>query len=90
MDEPLGLGYKAARCRALKLTELGAQVEFQDELIYDHAQRLDALLPALFEDHDRDLRELYTRSRAVRDEIFSQRYSLKSLEQEQERSHREQ
>ncbi|GKC61724.1 hypothetical protein Tco_1089322 [Tanacetum coccineum] len=28
MYEPLGLGYKAARCRALELTELGAQVEF--------------------------------------------------------------
>ncbi|GJV35104.1 hypothetical protein Tco_1407581 [Tanacetum coccineum] len=30
--------------------------------------------------------ELYTRSGAVRDEIFSQRYRLKSLEQEQERA----
>ncbi|GJV92882.1 hypothetical protein Tco_1540695 [Tanacetum coccineum] len=82
MDEPLGLGYRAARRRSLELTELGAQVEFQGGLIYDHAQRLDALPPALFEGHDRDLRELYTRSRVVRDEIFSQRYRLRSLEQE--------
>nr|GFA53710.1 hypothetical protein [Tanacetum cinerariifolium] len=38
------------------------------------------------EGYDRDLRELYTRTRAVRDEIFSQRYRLRSLEQEQERA----
>ncbi|GKB44105.1 hypothetical protein Tco_0889047 [Tanacetum coccineum] len=48
--------------------------------------RLNALPPALFEGYDRDLRELYTRSRAVRDEIFSQCYRLRSLEQEQERA----
>ncbi|GJR90808.1 hypothetical protein Tco_0214819, partial [Tanacetum coccineum] len=35
---------------------------------------------------DRDLRELYTRSGAVRDEIFSQRYRFKSLKQEHERA----
>ncbi|GJZ98412.1 hypothetical protein Tco_0670865 [Tanacetum coccineum] len=35
---------------------------------------------------DRDVRELYTRSGEVRDEIFSQRYQLRSLEQEQERA----
>ncbi|GKB14023.1 hypothetical protein Tco_0847946, partial [Tanacetum coccineum] len=51
-------------------------------LIHDQAQRLDALPPTLFEGYDRDFRELYTRSRAVRDEIFSQRYRLRSLEQE--------
>ncbi|GKE63575.1 hypothetical protein Tco_1513942, partial [Tanacetum coccineum] len=38
------------------------------------------------EGYDRDLMELYTRSGAVRDEIFSQRYRLRSLEQEQERA----
>ncbi|GKA65007.1 hypothetical protein Tco_0764714 [Tanacetum coccineum] len=37
---------------------------------------LDALPPTLFEGYDRDLRELYTRSGAVRDEIFSQRAAL--------------
>ncbi|GJR78676.1 hypothetical protein Tco_0149461 [Tanacetum coccineum] len=35
---------------------------------------------------DRDVRELYTRSGAVRDEIFSQRYQFRSLEQGQERA----
>ncbi|GJT25973.1 hypothetical protein Tco_0895910 [Tanacetum coccineum] len=35
---------------------------------------------------DRDVRELYTRSRAVKDEIFFQRYRLRSLEQDQERA----
>ncbi|GKF20607.1 hypothetical protein Tco_0069245, partial [Tanacetum coccineum] len=36
--------------------------------------------------HDHTLRELYTRSGAVRDEIFSQRYRFRSLEREQERA----
>nr|GEV49292.1 retrovirus-related Pol polyprotein from transposon TNT 1-94 [Tanacetum cinerariifolium] len=36
--------------------------------------------------YDRDLRELYTRSGAVRDEIFSYRYMFRSLEREQERA----
>ncbi|GJV43707.1 Orf y [Tanacetum coccineum] len=40
----------------------------------------------LLEGYDMDLRELYTRSRKVRDEIFSQRYRLRSLKQEQERA----
>ncbi|GKE62555.1 hypothetical protein Tco_1512922 [Tanacetum coccineum] len=51
--------------------------------------RLDALPPIVFADIDRDVRELYTRSGAVRDEIFSQRYRLRSLEREQERVARE-
>ncbi|GKG53556.1 hypothetical protein Tco_0554956, partial [Tanacetum coccineum] len=33
----------------------------------------------------RDVRELYTRSRVVRDEIFSQRYRFRSLKRGQER-----
>ncbi|GKB28261.1 hypothetical protein Tco_0867662, partial [Tanacetum coccineum] len=67
------------------LTELGAQVEMEGELIRDHAGRLEELSPALFERYDRDIRELFTRSGAVRDEIFSQRYQFRSLEYEQER-----
>nr|GEY37926.1 hypothetical protein [Tanacetum cinerariifolium] len=38
------------------------------------------------EGYDKDLRELYTRSREVRDVIFSQRYRFRSLEREQERA----
>ncbi|GKA70571.1 hypothetical protein Tco_0776710 [Tanacetum coccineum] len=68
------------------LAELGAQVELPGGLIHDHTQHLDALPPALFEGYDRDLRELYTRSRAVRDEILSHRYRFRSLKQEQERA----
>ncbi|GKF74638.1 hypothetical protein Tco_0220970, partial [Tanacetum coccineum] len=52
----------------------------------DHTQRLDVMPPTLFTEIDRDVRELYTRSGAVRDEIFSQRYQLRSLEQEQKRA----
>ncbi|GJX56703.1 hypothetical protein Tco_0286600 [Tanacetum coccineum] len=43
------------------------------------------LSPALFKRYDRNIRELFTRSRAVRKEIFSQRYRFRSLEYEQER-----
>ncbi|GJX10598.1 hypothetical protein Tco_0200457 [Tanacetum coccineum] len=44
---------------------------------------LDALPPTLFEGYDRDLRDLYTRSGVVRDEIFLQRF--RSLERERKR-----
>nr|GEY79434.1 hypothetical protein [Tanacetum cinerariifolium] len=67
------------------LTELGAQVEMQGGLIHDHTVRLGELSPALFERYDRDVGVLFTRSGAVRDEIFSQRYQLRSIEYEQER-----
>ncbi|GKF52106.1 hypothetical protein Tco_0148573 [Tanacetum coccineum] len=55
------------------LTELRAQVEMQGGLIRDHAVRLEELSPDLFKRYDRDLKELFTRSGAVRDDIFSQR-----------------
>nr|GEV74640.1 putative reverse transcriptase domain-containing protein [Tanacetum cinerariifolium] len=48
--------------------------------------RLDALPPTFVADIDRDVKELYTRSGVVRDEIFSQRYKFRSLEREQERT----
>ncbi|GKC35169.1 hypothetical protein Tco_1047553 [Tanacetum coccineum] len=67
------------------LTELGAQVVMQGGLIHDHVVRLEELSPALFERYDRDIGELFTRSGAVREEIFSQRYRFRSLEYEQER-----
>ncbi|GKB28512.1 hypothetical protein Tco_0867913 [Tanacetum coccineum] len=40
-------------------------------LIHDHVVRLEELSPTLFERYDRDIRELFTMSGAVRDEIFS-------------------
>ncbi|GJY65851.1 hypothetical protein Tco_0468089 [Tanacetum coccineum] len=66
--------------------KVGAQLELHGSILHDHTQRLDALPSTLFEGYDRDLRELYNRSRAVRDEIFSQCYRLRSLKQEQERA----
>ncbi|GJX51775.1 hypothetical protein Tco_0278620 [Tanacetum coccineum] len=62
--------------------EVGARLELYGGILQDHTHRLDALPPALFVEIDRDVRELYTKLRAVRDEIFSQRYRLRSLEQE--------
>ncbi|GKB79659.1 hypothetical protein Tco_0946554 [Tanacetum coccineum] len=48
-------------------------------LIRDHMIRLEELSPSLFERYDRDIRELFTRSGAVGDEIFFQRYQFRSL-----------
>ncbi|GKE94028.1 hypothetical protein Tco_1578883 [Tanacetum coccineum] len=53
------------------LTKLGAQVEMQWRLILDHEVRLEELSPALFERYDGDIGELFIRSGAVREEIFS-------------------
>nr|GEY84150.1 hypothetical protein [Tanacetum cinerariifolium] len=66
--------------------EVGVQVELHRSLLYDHTQHLDALPPTLFVDIDRDVRELYTRLREIRDEIFSQRFRFRSLEHEHERA----
>nr|GEY90259.1 hypothetical protein [Tanacetum cinerariifolium] len=68
------------------LTELGAKVEMQGGLIRDHMVRLRELSPDLFKRYDRDIKELFTRLRAVWDEIFSQRYRFRSLEHEQART----
>ncbi|GKD99673.1 hypothetical protein Tco_1387657, partial [Tanacetum coccineum] len=54
-------------------------------LIRGHAVQLEELSLALFERYDRDIGELFTRSGAVRDEIFSQRYRFRSLKYKQER-----
>ncbi|GJU86887.1 hypothetical protein Tco_1294433 [Tanacetum coccineum] len=66
--------------------EVGAQLELHRIILYNHTQCLDALPPTLFVDINKDVRELYTRSGVVRDEIFSQRYRFRSLEREQERT----
>nr|GEY03287.1 hypothetical protein [Tanacetum cinerariifolium] len=47
---------------------------------------IEIVLRPVHRESDRDVRELYTRSRAVRDEIFSQRYRFSNLEHEQERT----
>nr|GEZ33503.1 hypothetical protein [Tanacetum cinerariifolium] len=66
--------------------EVGAQLELYRGILQDHTQHLDAMPPALFAKIDRDVRELYTRLGAFRDEILSQRYRFRSLEHEQERT----
>ncbi|GJX47127.1 hypothetical protein Tco_0272317 [Tanacetum coccineum] len=53
--------------------KVGAQLDLHGSILHDHTQRLDELPLTLVVDIDRDVRELYTRSGAVRDEIFSQR-----------------
>ncbi|GJZ86019.1 hypothetical protein Tco_0657629 [Tanacetum coccineum] len=64
------------------LTELEAQVKMQGGLIRDHVVPLEELSPALLKRYDRDIGELFTRSGAVRDEIFSLRYRFRSLERQ--------
>ncbi|GJS27614.1 hypothetical protein Tco_0488234 [Tanacetum coccineum] len=54
-------------------------LELHRGILQDHTQRLDALPPTLFEGHDKDLMELYTRSGVVRDEIFLQRSDWTAL-----------
>ncbi|GKF60107.1 hypothetical protein Tco_0176893, partial [Tanacetum coccineum] len=82
VSSPLTVPSSAATPTAVEtkgfLTELGAQVEVQGGLIHDHAVRLEELSPALFERYDRDIGELFTRSGAVRDKIFSQTYQFRS------------
>nr|GEX72740.1 hypothetical protein [Tanacetum cinerariifolium] len=63
------------------LAELGGQVEMQGGLIRDHMVRLGELSPALFERYDRDIGELFTRSGAIKDEIFFERYRLRDISQ---------
>nr|GEZ51157.1 hypothetical protein [Tanacetum cinerariifolium] len=62
--------------------EIGAQLELFSGILQDHTQRLDVIPPTLCASIDRDVRELYTRSSMVRDEIFSQR--ARSLEESKE------
>ncbi|GJW34132.1 hypothetical protein Tco_0054164 [Tanacetum coccineum] len=140
-DEPLGLGYGAARRRALELAEgtmpstyevgqssrstpyqhivdesptprlpihspvipspvaspvpvaavdeddfleIGAQLKLHGSILHDHTKRLDALPYTLFEGYGRDFTELFARSGAVREEIHSQCFRLRSPEQGQE------
>nr|GEV77928.1 hypothetical protein [Tanacetum cinerariifolium] len=133
VSEPLGLGYKAARCCALESTEeiapsayevgqssksvleqegaerksafrqptLVTWVDPKDGRVYTNiltyvppAAPVQTLLspewsPAIISvDEDlflEGLRELYTRSGVVRDEMFSHRYGFRSLKRQQER-----
>ncbi|GKC02932.1 hypothetical protein Tco_0994542 [Tanacetum coccineum] len=43
--------------------EVGTQLELYGSILHDHTQRLNILPPTLFEGYDRNLRELYTKSR---------------------------
>nr|GEW57262.1 RNA-directed DNA polymerase, eukaryota [Tanacetum cinerariifolium] len=45
--------------------EVGAQLELYKGILQGHTQRLDAMPPTLFVEIDRDVRELYTRSRQL-------------------------
>nr|GEW62657.1 hypothetical protein [Tanacetum cinerariifolium] len=51
--------------------EVGAQLELHRGILHDHTQRLDALPPTLIRGMGRDIIELYDRSAAIREEIYS-------------------
>nr|GEX56569.1 hypothetical protein [Tanacetum cinerariifolium] len=69
-----------------QLIKVGAQLELYGSILQDHTQCLDAMPLTLFANIDRDVKELYTRSGAVKDDIFSQRYRFRSLKHKQERT----
>ncbi|GJY72108.1 reverse transcriptase domain-containing protein [Tanacetum coccineum] len=54
-------------------SHMGAQLELHGSILHDHTQCLEALLPTLFTNIDRNVKELYIRAGVVRDEIFSHR-----------------
>ncbi|GKE79390.1 hypothetical protein Tco_1545510 [Tanacetum coccineum] len=74
----------AERVSAFRHPTLVTWIDPEDDRVYtnilaytppavpDYTQRLDVLPPTLIADIDRDVRDLYTRSGVVRDEIFSQ------------------
>ncbi|GJR95673.1 hypothetical protein Tco_0267847 [Tanacetum coccineum] len=74
VSAPLGLGYEALRCRELALEEDDVYRTF--EVGQDSGSAPDFKRPE---------RVSASRSGAVREEIFSQRYRFRSLEYEQER-----
>ncbi|GKB16276.1 hypothetical protein Tco_0850199 [Tanacetum coccineum] len=86
IDSPVATSTATISVDKDQFIEVGAQLELYGSILYDHTQRLDALPPTLVTDINRAVRELYTRSGVVRDEIFSQRYKFRSLERKQERT----
>nr|GEU83590.1 reverse transcriptase domain-containing protein [Tanacetum cinerariifolium] len=99
VSEPLGFRYGALRHRELALeedheystSEVGqgsgsAPKPKRSERVSASRQPTLAMWTDPTNEIDRNVRELYTRSRVVRDEIFSQRYRFRSLEHEQERT----
>nr|GEY85195.1 hypothetical protein [Tanacetum cinerariifolium] len=70
--------------------EVGAQLELYRGILQDHTQRLDAMPQTLFKEIDRDVRELYTRSRAtaLQREMKEMRDRMTVLEQEKDRKER--
>nr|GEU86276.1 hypothetical protein [Tanacetum cinerariifolium] len=94
IDEPLGLGYEALRHRELELGESSVPISPSSPVVPSPiaspvttpAATISVDEDQFLEGYDKDLRELYTRSAVVRDEIFLQRYSFRSLEREHERA----
>nr|GEY07768.1 Gag-Pol polyprotein [Tanacetum cinerariifolium] len=98
VGEPLGLGYEALRHRELAaeddLPTLTTWIDPEDGKTYIDIHTYPPPAPPVqtppsFEwssEISKDVSELYTMSGAVRDEIFSQRYQLRSLEYEHERT----
>ncbi|GJT52180.1 putative reverse transcriptase domain-containing protein [Tanacetum coccineum] len=62
--------------------EVGVQLELHGSILYDQTQHLDTLVSTLFVDIDRDVRELYTRSRVC--ELQEMRGRVTALEQERD------
>ncbi|GKE72171.1 hypothetical protein Tco_1534212, partial [Tanacetum coccineum] len=66
--------------------EIEAQLELHGSRLHDYTECLDAFPPTLFKGYGRDFTELFARLVAVREEIHSQRFKLRSLEQGNEQA----
>ncbi|GJR74557.1 hypothetical protein Tco_0086922 [Tanacetum coccineum] len=79
------------RVSAFRQPTLTTWTDLEDGMVYIDVPVYPALAPpdlspALFKRYDRDIGELFTRSGAVKDKIFSHRHRFRSLEYEQERA----
>ncbi|GJZ03258.1 hypothetical protein Tco_0536533 [Tanacetum coccineum] len=66
------------------LLEIGAQLELHGSILHTYTKRLDALPPTLFEGYGRDFTKLFSMSKAIHEEIHTQRFRLRILERVQE------
>ncbi|GKB82438.1 hypothetical protein Tco_0949333 [Tanacetum coccineum] len=66
---------------SLPVSSTSLTLELHGSILHDHIERLDALPHTLIEGFGWDISELLDRSGAVRDEIHSQRFKIRSLEQ---------
>ncbi|GKC60238.1 hypothetical protein Tco_1087836 [Tanacetum coccineum] len=66
------------------LLEIKTQLKLHGSVLHTYSERLDALPPSRFKRYDRDFTELFSRIKAVREEIHTKHFRLSGLEYRQE------